>query len=122
VARFLVDESLPRRATRELTNAGHDATDVRDVGLRGASDEAVLARAVAEDRIVASADLDFANALRFPPSSHRGVVVLRLPDEWGPLQRTRRLLEGLQELGPDRFAGTIIIIEPSRLRLFHPPD
>jgi hypothetical protein len=34
VARFLIDESLPRAVTRELVAAGHDAVDARDVGLQ----------------------------------------------------------------------------------------
>ena len=41
---FLVDESLPCAVTRALVAAGHDVVDVRDVGLRGASDDAIAAR------------------------------------------------------------------------------
>jgi predicted nuclease of predicted toxin-antitoxin system len=68
--RLLVDESLPRAATAVLRAVGHDVVDARDSGLRGASDDEVLARAVGEGRVVVSADLDFANALRFAPGTH----------------------------------------------------
>jgi len=69
VASFLIDESLPRAVGRALHAAGHDVVDARDVGLRGAADDRVLARAVSERRILMSGDVDFANALRFPPGS-----------------------------------------------------
>jgi predicted nuclease of predicted toxin-antitoxin system len=97
VARFLVDESLPRSVTTALVAAGHDAVDARDSGLRGASDAMVYARAVTEDRIVVSGDTDFANALRFPPGSHPGIIVLRVPNSWTPSERARRLANALDD-------------------------
>ena len=80
MAAFLVDESLPRAVTRALVAAGHDVADVRDIGLRGAPDDAIAVHARATHQIVVSGDLDFSNALRFPPGSHPGIVVARLPD------------------------------------------
>jgi hypothetical protein len=59
------------------------------------------ARAVEEDRIVAAADLDFANALRFPPGTHPGIVVLRVPDAWESRARAERLVSGIGEAGAD---------------------
>jgi len=40
--RFITDEDVPRSTARVLRDAGFDAVDVRDVGLRGKSDEAVF--------------------------------------------------------------------------------
>jgi hypothetical protein len=37
--RFIVDADLPRRAAELLRDAGHDAVDVRDIGLGSAHDE-----------------------------------------------------------------------------------
>lgn len=118
MARFLVDESLRRQVTRALLAAGHDALDVRDLALRGASDQTIVARAVVESRIVVSADLDFGNALRFRPGSHPGIVVLRARDEWRSTERASRLLAGLDEVGPAQISGAIVIIEPTRTRVF----
>lgn len=120
MVRFLVDESLPRVVTRALAARGHDVVDARDVGLRGRSDAEVQARAVAEDRVVVAADLDFANALRFPPGTHPGVLVLRVPDEWGANRRAERLLAGLSEIDAERLRGSIAVVEPGRIRIFSP--
>lgn len=38
---FLIDASLPRSAADLLRRFGHDATDVRDVGMRDAPDNAI---------------------------------------------------------------------------------
>jgi predicted nuclease of predicted toxin-antitoxin system len=43
--RFLTDEDIPRSTARILRDAGFDAVDVRDVGLRGKSDALVYAYA-----------------------------------------------------------------------------
>jgi predicted nuclease of predicted toxin-antitoxin system len=37
--RFVVDASLPRSATARLRELGHEAIDVRDIGLASAIDE-----------------------------------------------------------------------------------
>ena len=44
--RFLVDEDLPRSVSNLLRQHGHEAVDVRDIGLRGASDKEVAAYAL----------------------------------------------------------------------------
>jgi predicted nuclease of predicted toxin-antitoxin system len=41
--RFLTDEDVPRSTARVLRDAGFDVVDVRDVGLRGKSDQEVFA-------------------------------------------------------------------------------
>jgi predicted nuclease of predicted toxin-antitoxin system len=40
--RFITDEDIPRSTARVLRDAGFDAVDVRDVGLRGKSDQKYL--------------------------------------------------------------------------------
>ncbi|HEX7837144.1 MAG TPA: DUF5615 family PIN-like protein [Kofleriaceae bacterium] len=61
---FLVDESLPRAVTKALVATGHDVADARDVGLRGATDDAIAARARETSSILVSGDLDFSNGTR----------------------------------------------------------
>jgi predicted nuclease of predicted toxin-antitoxin system len=121
VARFLIDESLPRAVTRELVAAGHDVIDARDVGLRGTPDAAVQARAAAEGRIVVSGDVDFANALRFAPGSHPGIIVLRVPNAWAPADRARRVVAVLDEILLSRVTGAIVIVDAIRVRVLAPP-
>lgn len=119
MARFLVDESLPRSVVRALVAAGHDAVDGRDVGLRGKPDAEVASRARAEQRIIVSADLDFSSALRFPPGTHPGILVTRLPDAWSPEEVGRRVAAAVVTAG-EVLGGAITIVEVDRIRSLGP--
>lgn len=117
MARYLVDEDLPRSLALRLREAGLDAVDVRDVGLRGASDEDVLARAVQEARAVLTADVGFGNILRFPLGEHSGIVLVRLPDEIGVSDLISAVLAALSSLSDESLAGSVVTINANRIRI-----
>lgn len=50
--KFLVDEMFSPAVARQLTDLGHDARHVRDLGLAGRPDDEVFDRATAEERVV----------------------------------------------------------------------
>jgi predicted nuclease of predicted toxin-antitoxin system len=57
--RLLIDENLPPRLASLLTGAGHEALHVRDLDAAGASDPQIVELALAEQRVIISADTDF---------------------------------------------------------------
>ena len=75
-ARFLVDESLGVEAARVLCNLGWNAKYACDAGLKGHSDEDVMAYAWREKRILFTHDRDFLDDRRFPANRNPGVVIL----------------------------------------------
>lgn len=80
MARFLVDEDMPCSTVTALRDAGHEAQNARDMGLRGHSDADVFQAAQAPTSTLITADLGFASTLRYPPGSHAGIIVVRVPD------------------------------------------
>jgi predicted nuclease of predicted toxin-antitoxin system len=56
---FLIDENLSPRVAELLTKAGHDGVHVRDLQATSAPDSTIMALAMADNRVIVSADTDF---------------------------------------------------------------
>jgi predicted nuclease of predicted toxin-antitoxin system len=117
MARFLVDEDLPRSLAPFLTAAGLSADDVRNRELRGQPDDEVFRHAVAQGFAVLSGDLGFGNIVRFPLGTHHGIVVARLPNDWPVGALNKAILAGLRGLTDEEITGNLVVIEPGRVRL-----
>lgn len=117
MARLLVDEALPRSLVRHLREGGYEADDVRDVGLRGQPDEQIFREAQHRSAILITSDLDFTNPVRFPPQSHEGLIILRLPNLLSASRLAQEVLRSLREVSLAALAHTVVIIEPARTRI-----
>jgi predicted nuclease of predicted toxin-antitoxin system len=115
--RFLMDASLPRSATGLLRQMGHDAIDVRDIGMRSATDDVIAAHARRNQQVLVTRDLDFADIRNYPPTDYPGIVVLRLPDDTTATQVVR-LLESFvrREDWLAELSGRLAIVEVWRVR------
>jgi hypothetical protein len=56
--RFLIDEMFGAQVASHLGGAGHDAVHVGEAGLLSSSDEDVLSRAVKDDRVLVTENVD----------------------------------------------------------------
>ncbi len=106
--RFLTDETVARSTVAMLRRLGHEVSDVREIGMGGAVDEAVAARAKAEQRVIVTHDKDFGDLLRFQPGSHCGAIIVRVHP---PLPgTTNSLLESFLATVPDDYASGRLVI------------
>ena len=115
--RFLIDQALSPAVAELLVTAGHDAAHVRDYAMQMATDSAILDRAHDEGRIVVSADTDFGTLLvlrRHPSSS---VVLFRRGTQRRPEEQAALLLANLPAIEADLNEGSIVVLEPNRLRV-----
>jgi predicted nuclease of predicted toxin-antitoxin system len=69
--KFKIDENLPTEYAPILREAGFEADTVSDEKLSGAGDSVLSERCRAEDRVLMTLDLDFANVQAYPPKSIR---------------------------------------------------
>lgn len=116
--RFLVDEDLPRSTGDLLRRYGHEAVDVRDVGLRGAKDSQIASYAQSEGLCLVTGDLDFADIRNYPPGEYAGLIVLRLPRA-ATASFILSLLESFVQR-PNLIAqvpGRLAIVEPGVVRI-----
>jgi predicted nuclease of predicted toxin-antitoxin system len=98
--RFLIDVDLPRRTAGLLKTYGHEAADVRDVGLGGAGDQEIAEYGRANRMCLLTGDFGFADIRNYPPERFGGLVVLEIPKN-ATADRILRLLESLLQ-GVDR--------------------
>jgi predicted nuclease of predicted toxin-antitoxin system len=77
---FLIDACLPRSFTAILSEYGHEAIDVRDVGMRRADDPDIAHRARAELRTLLTEDWGFGDIRVSPPGEYQGIVVFETSD------------------------------------------
>jgi predicted nuclease of predicted toxin-antitoxin system len=102
-----------------LRHYGHEAEDVRDIGLAGASDQRIAEYAQASRLCLVTGDFGFADVRNYPTDRYAGIVVLQVPrnatatlilDLLDSLLRQPDVLEGL----PGRLA--IVAFGSIRLR------
>ena len=99
--RFLVNENVTWTVIQELRQRGHNVLSVKE-SMRSEADDAILARAQTEKRIVVTHDKDFgelAFRARLPASC--GVILFRLAGS-DPETDNRHILEALESRADSR--------------------
>ena len=113
--RFLADMGVSPRVVHWLHEHGHDAVHLRDQGLHRLADDAIFAKARAEDRIVLTWDLDFTEIVS-TSQSKTSAIVFRLRNT-----RTDHLIARLAVVLENATgaldAGAIVSVEDTRYRL-----
>ena len=115
--RFVIDANLSPVVTQRLRDGGHDAVHVTDVGLLTAADEVILAAAAEDDRVIITADADFAALLALGHLSKPSLVLLRSADHLTPTQQAGLLLTNLPAVADDLERGAIVTTARGRLRI-----
>ena len=115
--RILLDANLSPRVARLLTQSGHDAIHVSDVGLLSASDPDIMRAAAADDRLLITADSDFAAMLALGEHRAPSVVLLRSADHLRPPEQAGLLLRNLVRVKDELDAGAIVSLNQRHLRI-----
>lgn len=102
--RFLVDECTGPAVARWLRQQHYDVFSVYEEA-RGATDDWILQKACAENRILITNDKDFGELIFRLKKPHKGVVLLRLEDERAAnkIAVVQRLLASYADQLVDRF-------------------
>lgn len=113
---FLIDSSLSPAVAETLRQAGHDAVHVRHYGIHKAEDEIIFDRAAQEDRVVVSADTQFATVLSLRHAAKPSVIVFRRVSPRRTEALANLLLANLPNLIALLDHGSIVVFEKARLR------
>lgn len=115
--RFLVDNALSPRVAKRLSEAGHDAIHVRNLGLQHAADEVIFEHAAAQQRVIVSADTDFGTLLATRRASEPSVLLFRGAAPRHPDALADLLLQNLEQIAAPIQQGSVVVIEPERIRV-----
>jgi len=113
----LIDQALSPAVATELGGAGHDAVHVRELGMHAASDEEIFDRPARDDRVVVSADTDFGTLLATRKQTSPSVILFRHGSQHRPVDQAALLKANLPKIGDALKAGSIVVIQPDRIRI-----
>jgi len=117
---FKFDENLNPIWRDPLRRAGHRVSTVVEEGLAGIDDESLAATCKRLNLCLITADMGFAQPLRYPPAKYHGLIILRHPKP--SLSRMYGLIQQVVEaLRGDTPAGRLWVVEPGRIRIFGMP-
>lgn len=112
--KILANEKFPMAAVGALRDAGHDVLWAR-TEMGGEGDEAILARAQREGRLVVTFDKDFGDlAFHWGLSAACGVALFRLRTQ-SPDYVRDRVLEAFSTFG--QWRGHFSVVEHHRIRV-----
>jgi predicted nuclease of predicted toxin-antitoxin system len=115
--RFLVDQNRSPRLAELLNEVGHDAVHTLDRGLEHADDDAVLALADAEHRVVITGDTDFGALLALARTRSPSVILFRARNLPRASDQAQVILRYLDDVADDLSEGAVVVITDARIRV-----
>ncbi|MFN0196801.1 MAG: DUF5615 family PIN-like protein [Planctomycetaceae bacterium] len=111
--KLLLDSCVWGKAKERLIASGHDVVWAGDWH-EDPGDEEILARAFTEERILVTLDKDFGELSILHNTPHHGIVrIVNIPAR----RQADVCIEILDLHGEELFAGTIVTVEPGRVRI-----
>ena len=112
--KLLLNENLGRSAAEALRCLGHDVIWIGD-DFAGIQDQAVLAKAKREGRVLVTKDKDFGELAFKNGETHDGIILLRLDDEGAA--NTIHVLEGVLARIANRKPPFFVVASDSEFRI-----
>jgi predicted nuclease of predicted toxin-antitoxin system len=107
---------LARSTTAFLRAQGHDAVHLRDQGLQRLSDQEIVAKARAENRVILTHDLDFGRIIALSGAHIPSVITFRLAD-MRPVEVNRYLSQVLARFERELESGALVSVNEGGIRI-----
>jgi predicted nuclease of predicted toxin-antitoxin system len=111
--RFLIDRCAGRRIADRLKALGHDVTEARERA-PDPGDDALLAWAAAEQRVLVTMDKDFGTLVYQGGAAHAGII--RLPHV-PSAERVALIEKLLADYRSSQIEGAIVTVRGTRVRI-----
>ncbi|HNR32017.1 MAG TPA: DUF5615 family PIN-like protein [Candidatus Hydrogenedentes bacterium] len=119
--RFKPDENADQRWRIPLKEAGNEVSTVAEEQLQGTDDQTLAAVCRDQGLSIVTADIDFAQTIKYPPQNYRGLIILHHPKPTlaGMLGLIRQIAVAIKHESP---VGRLWIVEPGRIRVHGSPE
>ena len=101
---------------KALRDAGEEVTHLREQSLLTMPDDQIVAKAIREERVILTFDLDFGDLLAASGGRVPSVILFRMRNQT-PAAVTLRLFEALRTCRDALATGAIVIVEDAAYRL-----
>ena len=118
--RLLCDMGVSMKVVQWLRDRGHDCVHLRDEGLQRLPNGEIFARAIAEDRVVVTFDLDFGDIVATMGGRAASVLLFRLRNARGD-HVIERISAALDMAADALESGAIVVVQETHLRIRHLP-
>jgi predicted nuclease of predicted toxin-antitoxin system len=113
---FLADMGVSLRVVDWLRSSGHDTIHLRDEGWQSLSNGEIIQKAIREERIVLTFDLDFGEIVAASRATSVSVVLFRLRNTRADFV-IRRLKIVLGQSAQELAQGAVVLVEDERHRV-----
>lgn len=114
--RIKLDENLPERLASLLAELGHDVDTVPAERIAGEDDDTIWQATQAAQRFLVTQDLDFSDPRKFVPGTHRGLLLVRLPQP-GRTALFERIAELFRSEDVESWVGCLVTATPRKVRI-----
>jgi predicted nuclease of predicted toxin-antitoxin system len=118
--RILADMGVDIRVVQWLRQHGHDAKHLRDEGLHRMPNGEIFSKAISENRVIITFDLDFGEIAALSRGQKASVILFRLHNTRTP-HLINRLATVLAESTDALEKGAVVVVEESRHRVRYLP-
>lgn len=115
--KFLLDQNVSPALVGLLADADHLAEHVRDLGMREAPDDVVLAAARDADAVLISSDTDFGELLARSNANGPSVILLRRQEGRRASKIASLIVANLKAVADDLASGAIVVLDDDRVRI-----
>ena len=118
--RFLADMGVSLRVVEWLRSSGHDAIHLREEGLQKLPNGEIFQKAIREERIVLTFDLDFGEIVAASGGRSVSVILFRLRNTRADfvVQRVKIVLDQSTE---ELAQGAVVLVEDGQHRVRRMP-
>ena len=111
---FFIDECVSIQTEKFLKNLKYKTVNVKDHKLSGTSDNELFSLAKEKEYVLVTYDKGFGNIIEYPPSSHNGIILLKVKNK-SSMEKCHKVLQKLLSEEKE-LKSTLFVVDENKYR------